>query len=42
MAYDDEKTALEFLTKAFGLHEQTRMQGPDDASWHGWSSGAAH
>ena len=38
LAYDDEKTALEFLTKAFGLHEQTRMQGPDDASWHGWSS----
>ena len=34
------KTALEFLTKAFGLHEQTRMQGPDEStSWHGWSSG---
>jgi len=31
LAYDDEKTALEFLTKAFGLHEQTRMQGPDDS-----------
>ena len=37
LAYDDEKTALEFLTKAFGLHEQTRMQGPDDSlmAWAG-------
>ena len=31
LAYDDEKTALVFLTTAFGLQEQTRMQGPDDS-----------
>jgi uncharacterized glyoxalase superfamily protein PhnB len=30
LAYDDGKTALVFLTTAFGLKEQTRMEGPDD------------
>src|ERR1039457_6581066 len=31
LAYDDEKTALVFLTTAFGLREQTRTEGPDDS-----------
>ena len=35
LAYDDEETALVFLTKAFGLQEQTRMRGPDD-SFKAW------
>src|ERR1700730_11574472 len=30
LAYDDGKTALVFLTTAFGLKEPTRMEGPDD------------
>jgi uncharacterized glyoxalase superfamily protein PhnB len=29
LAYDDERSALAFLTTAFGLHEQARIGGPD-------------
>jgi uncharacterized glyoxalase superfamily protein PhnB len=35
LAYDDEQTALVFLTTAFGLQGQTRMQGPGD-SFKAW------
>ena len=35
MAYDDEKTALEFLTRAFGFQEKARM-GAGRASLMAW------
>lgn len=31
LAYQDEESAIEFLTAAFGLREQARITGPDDS-----------
>jgi uncharacterized glyoxalase superfamily protein PhnB len=38
LAYDDQNSALAFLTAAFGFHELTRMAGPDESfmAWLGF------
>src|SRR5213593_1942863 len=34
MAYEDVEAALDWLAKAFGFHERTRLTGPDGTIGH--------